>query len=116
MKTLISVPKTNGKFHYRVEMRGLCLWHSQSFYSKRQDAIDSAFSDTWSVLIEQIFFIPAALFDLKTGVILSTNYAHRLWLERDCVGCHYSEVLGDLKVNSQILPAGTTFLGLYKVC
>jgi hypothetical protein len=115
MKIIISVPRTDGKFRYRIEIPDLCLWYSQSLYHKRQDALNSAFLDTWTVLIEQIFFTPCALFNLKSGVILATNLAHRLWLGRDSVGCHYSEVLSDFKADSQIVAAGTEVLGLYEV-
>jgi hypothetical protein len=115
MKIIISVPRTDGKFRYRIEIPDLCLWHSQSFYHKRQDALNAALLDTWSVLIEQIFFTPAGLFDLKTGIVLLANYAHRIWLGRDCVGSHYSQILSNFKADSRIVPAGTRALGLYEV-
>jgi hypothetical protein len=115
MKLIISTLKKGKYFCYRVEIQGLCLWDSQNFYHKRRDALSSAFLDAWSVLIDCIFFTPSGLFDLKTGVILATNYDHRRWLGRDCVGCHHSEVLCDFRVNSRIVPAGTRALGLYEV-
>ena len=115
MKIIISVPQTDGNFRYRIEIQDLCLWDSQDFYQKRQEALSNAFLDAWSVVIDNLFFTPSALFDLETGVILATNYAHRLWLGRDCVGCHHSEVLCDFRVNSRIVPAGTRALGLYEV-
>lgn len=116
MKILISTPNFGSHFRYRVEFQGFLLWHSQNFYRQRQDALNSALSDAWSVLIELNFFTPIALFDLKSGVILAANYAHKCWLGCDSVGRHYNDVLSGLSVNnSQIVPAGTGALGLYEV-
>lgn len=115
MKIQVSTPSFGKYFRYCVEFQGLFLWHSQNFYRRRQEALNAAFSDVWSVLLEFNFFSPSGLFDLKSGVVLATNYAHQLWFGRSSVGCHYSQVLCDFKVNSRIVPAGTRALGLYQI-
>jgi hypothetical protein len=123
MKIRISTPSFGKYFRYCIEFQGLLLWHSESFYHKLQDALNAAFLDVWCALIERNFSSPAGLFDLKSGVVLATNYAHKRGVGCDRfaqaqgayrVGCHYNDVLRDFKVNSCIVPAGTRALGLYE--
>ena len=115
MEIKISTPSFGKYFRYCVEFEGLCRWHSQNFYRQCQEALDAAFSDAWSALLEFKFFNPSALFDLETGIVLATNYAHRLWVGRDSIGCHYSQILSGVEADSRILPAGTKPLGLYEL-
>lgn len=114
MEILISTPTSGQYFRYRIEFQGFWLWHSQNFYHKRLEALNAAFLDTWGVLIEFNFFSPTALFDLKSGVVLAVNHTHRCQLAHG-VGRHYSEVVGDRQLTSQIIPVGTQTLGLYEI-
>ncbi len=114
MEILISTPAVGQHFCYCVEFRNLLLWHSEKLYRHCQEALDAGLLDAETVLLEFNFFTPSGLFDLKSGVVLATNCAHKRWLGHG-VGQRLLEVVGDRQLTSQIIPAGTRALGFYEI-
>ena len=123
MEILISAPAVGQHFCYCVEFRNLLLWHSEKLYRHCQEALDAGLLDAETVLLEFNFSTPSGLFDLKSGVVLATNYAHKRWLGHG-VGQYLLEVVGesvallrsaDRQLTSQIIPVGTRALGFYEI-
>jgi hypothetical protein len=114
MEILISTPVVGQYFRYCVEFQGLLLWHGEKLYRHCQEALDAGLLDVETVLLEFNFFNPSGLFDLKSGVILATNHAHKRWLGSG-VGQYFLEVVGDRQLTSQIVPAGRAILGRYEI-
>ncbi len=124
MEILISTPVVGQYFRYCVEFQGLLLWHGEKLYRHCQEALDAGLLDVETVLLEFNFFNPSGLFDLKSGVILATNHAHKRWLGSG-VGQYFLEVVGDSEASkersadrqltSQIVPAGRAIFGRYEI-